>query len=145
MKMERIKKELLSEHNTLRGLLEILEDLVEKVSAGDNSSEPALREAAHQLSNALLSHMESEEGHLAALSRGGGAHWAQHLNEFKHHHGHQRELLAHFIDRVDSVHASRRLGEIVQAMSTAVLLDMEHEELSLFAPTYTGITTVQGA
>ncbi len=145
MKVEKIKKELLSEHNTLRGLLEIVTDLAEKVSAGDAASEPTLREAAHQFYDMLLHHMESEEKHLAALSRGGNAQWANHLNDFKHHHGHQRELLAHFIDRVDNVHASRRLGEIIQAMSTAVLLDMEHEELSLFAPMATGISSVQGA
>ena len=145
MKVDKIKKELLSEHNTLRGLLEVITDLAEKVSTGDSSSEPALRESAHQFSDTLLHHMESEEKHLAALSRGGNPQWAQHLNEFKHHHGHQRALLAHFIERVDNVHASRRVGEIIQAMSTAVLLDMEHEELSLFAPMTTGLTTVQGA
>jgi iron-sulfur cluster repair protein YtfE (RIC family) len=145
MKVEKIQKELLSEHNSLRGLLETVSDLAEKVAADDVSQEPALREAAHQLADALVGHMESEEKHLAALSRGGGPHWVQHLNEFKHHHVHQRTLLAHFLERVDNIHASRRLGEIVQAMATAVLLDMEHEELALFSSNATGTTSVQGA
>jgi hypothetical protein len=144
MKVEKIKKELLSEHNTLRELLQVVSDLAEKVSTGDRAAEPALREAAHELSDAIAHHMESEEKHLAALSRGGSPHWAQHLNEFKHHHGHQRTLISHFIDRVDNIHASRRLGEIVQSMATAVLLDMEHEELSLFSP-YAASPSVQGA
>lgn len=145
MKVEKIKRELLSEHNSLRGLLEVVTDLAEKVATNDVTQEPALREAAHQLADTLLGHMDSEERHLAALSRGGSPHWARHLNEFKHHHGHQRELIAHFVERVDNIHASRRLGEIVQAMTTAVMLDMEHEELALFAPEMVGHTTVQGA
>jgi Hemerythrin HHE cation binding domain len=145
MKVETIKKELLSEHNALRGLLEVVSDLAEKVATNDVSQEPALREAAHQLADTLLGHMESEEKHLANLSRGGSPHWAQHLNEFKHHHGHQRQLIAHFVERVDNIHVSRRLGEIIQAMATAVQLDMEHEELALFAPEMVGHTSVQGA
>lgn len=145
MKVEKIKKEMLEEHNSLRRLLDVISDLAEKVTAEDTSQEPALREAAYQLSAALLQHMESEELNLARLVRGGGPHWAQHLNEFKHHHMHQRTLLAHFLERVDAIHTSRRLGEFVQAMVTAVLIDMEEEELALFAPDTAGITTVQGA
>jgi iron-sulfur cluster repair protein YtfE (RIC family) len=143
MKLEQIKEQILSEHNTLRALLELVADLAERVASDDVSYVPALREGAHQLSDALLRHMESEERHLAALSRGGSPHWARHLNEFKHHHLHQRLLLGHFIERVDSVHVSRRLAEIVQAMTNAVQLDMEHEEAALFAPE--PVCTVQGA
>jgi len=145
MKVEKIRMEMLEEHNTLRRLLEVISDLAERVTAGDTSREPALRESAQQLSAALLQHMESEELHLARLSRGGGPHWALHLNEFKHHHVHQRTLLSHFLERVDGIHTPRRLGEFVQAMVTAVLLDMEEEELALFATEPAGTTTVQGA
>ncbi len=145
MKIEKIKKDMLEEHNNLRRLLEMIADLAEKLVGGDASREPALREAAHQLSAALLQHMESEELNLARLSRGGHPHWARHLNEFKHHHVHQRTLLGHFLERVDAIHASRRLGEFVQAMLTAVLIDMEEEELALFAPDTAGATAVQGA
>lgn len=145
MKVEKIKRDMLEEHNNLRRLLEVISDLAEKAAAADTSQEPALREAAQQLSAALLQHMESEELNLARLSRGGGPHWAHHLNEFKHHHVHQRTLLSHFLERVDAIHASRRLGEFVQAMVTAVRLDMEEEELALFSPENAGTTTVQGA
>lgn len=145
MKVEKIRKEMLEEHNSLRRLLEVISDLAERVTAGDTSQEPALREAAHQLSAALLQHMESEELHLARLSRGGSPHWAQHLNAFKHHHVHQRTLLSHFLQRVDGIHTPRRLGEFVQAMVTAVRLDMEEEELAIFTPDTAGTTTVQGA
>jgi iron-sulfur cluster repair protein YtfE (RIC family) len=136
---------MLEEHNTLRRLLETISDLAERVTAGDTSQEPALRESAQQLSAALLQHMESEELHLAKLSRGGSPHWAMHLNEFKHHHIHQRTLLAHFLERVDVIHTPRRLGEFVQTMVTAVQLDMEEEELALFSAESAGTTTVQGA
>jgi iron-sulfur cluster repair protein YtfE (RIC family) len=145
MKVEKIRKEMLEEHNMLRGLLEVISDLAERVTAGDTSQESALRESAQQLSAALLQHMESEELHLARLSRGGGPHWALHLNEFKHHHVHQRTLLAHFLERVNGIHTPRRLGEFVQAMVTAVRLDMEEEELALFSAESAGTTTVQGA
>jgi iron-sulfur cluster repair protein YtfE (RIC family) len=143
MKLEQIKKQILSEHQSLRGLLEAVAQRAEKVAGDDVSCVPALREGAHQLSDALLRHMESEEKHLAALSRGGGPHWARHLEEFKHHHFHQRQLLGHFIERVDSVQLPHRLGEIVQAMTNAVQLDIEHEETALFAPE--AICSVQGA
>lgn len=145
MKVEKIQKEMLEEHNALRHLLEEISTLAERVTAGDTSQEQALRETAHQLAAALLQHMESEELHLAKLSRGGGPHWAQHLNEFKHHHVHQRTLLDHFLERVNSIHTPRRLGEFVQAMVTAVWLDMEEEEWALFSPDSAGTTTVQRA
>ncbi|MBN1208734.1 MAG: hypothetical protein JXB05_27985 [Myxococcaceae bacterium] len=134
MKMESIKKEILSEHSGLRRILINVSTLAERVSAEDVSAEPALREGAHQLAAELTRHMESEERHLAALSRGGSPRWAEHLRDFKHHHLHQRDLLTHFLQRVDSIQVSRRLGEIIQAMATAVLIDMEHEELVLFTP-----------
>lgn len=142
MKVEKIKKDMLEEHNNLRRLLEVISDLAEKVVGGDASLEPALREAAHQLSAALLQHMESEELNLARLSRGGNPRWAHHVNEFKHHHVHQRTLLGHFLERVEAIHTSRRLGEFIQVMGTAVLIDME--ELALFAPDTVGATPVQG-
>jgi hypothetical protein len=134
MKVEKIKRELLAEHQLLRGLLDIVRGLAEKVAANDASLMPALRNAVLQLTQALIKHMDSEEQHLAALSRGGNPHWAQHLTEFKHQHVHQRSLLAHFIERVESIHASKRLGEVIQAMVGAIQLDMEHEEKALFAP-----------
>jgi hypothetical protein len=134
MKVEKIKREMLAEHRMLRGLLEGIRGLAEKVAAEDASLVPALRNAAIQLTQALVKHMDSEEQHLAALSRGGSPHWARHLTEFKHQHVHQRSLLAHFLERVESIHASKRLGEVIQAMVGAIELDMEHEEQALFAP-----------
>jgi hemerythrin-like domain-containing protein len=145
MKVEKIQKEMLEEHNSLRRLVAMSSNLAEKVAAGDVSQEPALREAAHHLSAALLQHMESEELNLTRLIRGGGPHWIQHLNEFKQHHIHQRTLLARFLERVDAIHTSRRLGEFIHAMATAVLIDMEEEEIALFAPDSAGATSVQGA
>jgi len=133
MKMEQIKREMLAEHQLLRGLLDVVKGLAEKVAAEEVSRVPELRTGAIQLAQALVEHMDSEEIHLAALSRGGNAHWAKHLAEFKHQHVHQRSLLAHFIDRVENIQASRRLGEVVQAMVVAIRLDMEHEEEALFA------------
>jgi hypothetical protein len=145
MKVEEIKKAMLAEHQALRSQLEVISDLAQRVAAEETSQEPVLREAAHSLAVALVHHMESEERHLAALSRGGSPHWAHHLNEFKHHHVHQRSLMAHFLERVNIIHSPRRLGEFVEAMATAVLVDMEHEELALFAPESAGTTTVHGA
>jgi len=133
MKVDQIKREMLAEHHLLRGLLDVVRGLAEKVAAQDVSLIPALRNGAIQLTQALIKHMDSEEMHLATLSRGGNAHWARHLTEFKHQHVHQRSLLAHFIERVESIHASKRLGEVVQAMVVAIRLDMEHEEKVLFS------------
>ena len=132
MKVEHIKREMLAEHTALRHQLDIISALVE-VPAEETFREEALREASHELAAALVHHMESEEQHLASLSRGGHPHWARHFNEFKHHHVHQRTLLAHFLERVNAIHSSRRLGEFVDAMATAIRLDMEQEERALFA------------
>jgi hypothetical protein len=145
MKVDQIKKAMLAEHNALRSQLEVTSDLARRVAAEELALEPALRQAAHELSTALVHHMESEERHLATLSRGGSPHWVHHLNEFKHHHVHQRTLLIHFLERVNGIHAPRRLGEFVDAMATAVLLDMEQEELALFTPESMGTTRVLGA
>jgi iron-sulfur cluster repair protein YtfE (RIC family) len=145
MKVEEIKRAMLAEHNTLRNQLEVVSDLAQRVTAEDTEYEKDLREAAEELATLLVRHMESEERHLAALSRGGSPHWAYHLNEFKHHHVHQRTLLAHFLERVNAIHALRRLGEFVETMVTAVQLDMEQEERALFAPESAGVTAVHGA
>lgn len=45
---------------------------------------------------------------------------------------HQRELLSHFDGRVDRVQSPKRLGELVEALTHAVALDMEHEEVAIF-------------
>jgi iron-sulfur cluster repair protein YtfE (RIC family) len=145
MKVEAIKKAMLAEHTTLRNQLEVVSDLAKRVALEDGFYEKDLREAAEELASLLVSHMESEERHLAALSRGGNSHWAHHLNAFKQQHVHQRTLLAHFLERVNTIHALRRLGEFVETMVTAVQLDMEQEELALFAQESAGVTSVHGA
>jgi iron-sulfur cluster repair protein YtfE (RIC family) len=129
---EEIKNEMIGQHHFLRALLVNIGDLSQKVADGDASCESALREGAHQLSVVLQRHMSDEERLLEELSRQGHGPAAEHLEDFKHNHVHQREILAHFDMRVDSVQALKRLGEIVKAMTHAVLLDMEHEEVSIF-------------
>ncbi len=133
MKVEQITEEMRVEHRQLRVLLDVVRRLAEKVSTQESALMPVLRFGAQQLSQALIDHMESEERQLAALSRGGSPDWAQHLSEFKSRHVHQRSLLAHFIEQMESSHASKRLGEVVQAMVVAIRLDMEHEERALAA------------
>ncbi|HEX8703198.1 MAG TPA: hypothetical protein VF815_30460 [Myxococcaceae bacterium] len=132
MKIEHIKKEMQGEHHQLRCLLDAVRRLAKKVATGEAALMPVLRSGAQLLAQTLIDHMESEEHHLAALSRGSSPHWAQHLAEFKQQHLHQRSLLSHFLERVESIHASKRLGEVVQAMVVAIRLDMEHEERALF-------------
>jgi len=138
MKVKELKNEILAQHHMLRALLVDLGDVAQKVAEGDVSCEQVLREAAHQLAHALVRHMADEERILEQLSREGHAPSAEHLAEFQHNHVHQRELLASFNTRIESVHATRRLGEIVQALTHAVTLDMEHEELAIFGkPSFT--------
>jgi hypothetical protein len=132
MRAEEIKNEMIGQHNHLRALLVNIGDLCRKASEGDVSCEAALREGAHQLSQALQRHMGEEEHLLEELSRQGHGPATEHLEGFKHNHAHQREILAHFNMRVDGIHALKRLGEIIKAMTHAVLLDMEHEEVVIF-------------
>ncbi|HEX8825297.1 MAG TPA: hemerythrin domain-containing protein [Archangium sp.] len=138
MKVEELKNGILAQHHMLRALLVDLGDVAQKVAEGDASGEQVLRDSAHQLADALLRHMEDEERILEALSREGHAPAAEHLAEFQHDHVHQRGLLASFNTRIDSVQASRRLGQIIKALTNAVLLDMEHEETAIFGkPSFT--------
>ncbi len=130
--VEEIKNEMIGQHHLLRALLVNVGDLAEKATEGDFSCEAALREGAHKLSEALQSHMGDEERLLEKLAEQGHSPAARNLEDFKHNHVHQREILAHFDMRVDSVQALKRLGEIVKAMTHAVLLDMEHEETAIF-------------
>jgi len=138
MKVKELKNEILAQHHMLRALLVDLGDVAQKVAEGDVSCEQVLREAAHQLAHALVRHMADEERILEQLSREGHAPSAEHLAEFQHNHVHQREMLVSFNTRIESVHATRRLGEIVQALTHSVTLDMEHEELAIFGkPSFT--------
>jgi iron-sulfur cluster repair protein YtfE (RIC family) len=132
MKVDELKNEILAQHHMLRALLVDLGDVAQQVSEGDTSGEQVLREGAHELAHALVRHMIDEERLLEELSREGHAPSAEHLAEFQHNHVHQRELLASFNTRIESVHATRRLGEIVKALTNAVSLDMEHEETAIF-------------
>ena len=76
--------------------------------------------------------MDDEERLLEALVCEGHAAAAEHLADFRHNHVHQRALFASFDRRIDDVHSPGQLGEIIQAMTHVVILDMEHEEQALF-------------
>ena len=132
MKVDELKYEILAQHHILRALLVNLGDVARKVAEGDASCEMVLRQGAHQLSTELLRHMADEERILEELARAGHAPSAEHLVDIHHNHAHQRQMLASFDTRVDSVQSTRRLGEFIEAMTQAVTLDMEHEEAALF-------------
>jgi hypothetical protein len=132
MTVEDIKNEMIGQHHLLRALLVNIEDLAEKAVEGDASCETALCTGARKLSEALQLHMNDEERLLEKLSQRGYEPATENLEDFKHNHEHQREILTHFDMRVDGVQALKRLGEIVKAMSQAILLDMEHEEMAIF-------------
>jgi hypothetical protein len=132
MKIEELKNQILAQHHLLRALLVDVGDVAQLVAAGDSSSEETLRRGAHQLADELLRHMVDEERFLEELSREGHAPAAALLAEVQHNHLHQRTLIASFSARIDAVHATRRLGEIIEAMTHAVVLDMDHEEAALF-------------
>lgn len=132
MKVDELKNEILAQHNMLRALLVNVGDLASMVAAGDSSREEALRKAAHELASVLQRHMTDEERLLSEMMLAGHLPAAAHLADFQHNHVHQRELLASFDLRVDSVHTTRRLGEFVEALTHAVELDIEHEETAIF-------------
>lgn len=132
MKLDDLKMQILAQHNFIRALLVNVADLAQRVSEGDTSCDGKLREVSHELARALLRHMDDEERILGELVREGHAPSAGHLAEFGHNHVHQRELLSHFDGRVERVQSAKRLGEIVEALTHAVALDMEHEEVAIF-------------
>jgi iron-sulfur cluster repair protein YtfE (RIC family) len=132
MKIDDLKYKILAQHHLIRALLVDIGDVAQMVAAGDTSCEADLRKGAHQLADELLRHMADEERLLEALVREGYAPAAEHLADLQHNHLHQRTLIDSFSVRVDSVHSTRRLGEIVEAMVHAVVLDMDHEEGAIF-------------
>ncbi len=132
MKIEDLKNQVLAQHHMLRALLVDIGDVAQMVAAGDSSCEETLRKGAQQLTDELLRHMTDEERLLKELAREGHGPAAEHLAEVEHNHVHQRTLIASFPGRIAAVHATQRLGEIIAAMTHAVLLDMEHEETALF-------------
>jgi hypothetical protein len=131
MMLDELKMQILAQHHFIRALLVNVADLAQRVSEGDASCDEKLREVSHVLTGALLRHMDDEERILGELVLEGHAPAAEHLTEFRHNHLHQRELLAAFEGRVESTHSSRRLGELVEALTHAVALDMEHEEVAI--------------
>ncbi|HEX8440227.1 hemerythrin domain-containing protein [Archangium sp.] len=132
MKIEELKNRILAQHHMLRALLVDISDVAQMAAEGDTSCEEVLRTSAHQLADELLRHMADEEQLLEALVREGYAPAAEHLADLQNNHLHQRTLIASFSTRIDGVQATRRLGEIIQAMTHAVVLDMDHEEGAIF-------------
>jgi iron-sulfur cluster repair protein YtfE (RIC family) len=132
MKIEELKYEIFAQHHLLRALLVDVGAVAELAAGGDTLCAAVLRKGAHQLADELLRHMADEERILEELAREGHGPAAEHLQAVKHNHVHQRTLIASISARVDAVHATKRLGEIIEALTHAVILDMEHEEAALF-------------
>ncbi|MFL5356669.1 hemerythrin domain-containing protein [Archangium sp.] len=132
MTLDENKMEVLAQHHMLRALLVNVGDLARQVAEGDGAHAELLRDGARQLVRGLLSHMADEERLLEEMHREGQAPDAEHLAAFQHNHVHQRELIVSINARLESIHATKRLGELVEALTHAVTLDMEHEEESLF-------------
>lgn len=132
MTLEENKMEILAQHHMLRTLLVNVGDLARQVAEGDAAHAEQLRDGARQLVNGLQSHLADEERLVEEMMRQGHVPAAEHLAALEHNHGHQRELITSINARLESVHAAKRLGELVEALTHAVTLDMEHEEESLF-------------
>lgn len=132
MALDENKMEVLAQHHMLRALLVNVGDLARQVAEGDAAHAEMLRDGARQLTRGLLNHMAEEERLLEEMLREGLAVDAEHLAALQHNHVHQHALIASIHARLEGVHATKRLGELVEALIHAVTLDMEHEEESLF-------------
>ena len=139
------KMKVLAQHHMLRALLVNVGELARQVAEGDAAHAEMLRDGARQLARGLLNHMVDEERLLEEMAREGQAPAAEHLAALQHNHAHQREIIASIQARLEGVHATKRLGELVEALTHAVILDMEHEEESLFGTPAQPLAPDEGA
>jgi iron-sulfur cluster repair protein YtfE (RIC family) len=134
MGLAHIRQELLAEHASLRERLLELAPLCEEMARGNGSLGPRVQRLAQQFTAAFLEHVDREEETLEPLLPDIDAWGPQRLAQLKEEHEHQHRLLGSFLARLAFIQSPRRLGELIQALIAAVLIDMENEERELLTP-----------
>jgi hemerythrin-like domain-containing protein len=97
MKPIEIRKQVLAEHVELRQTLERIEGLADRVLATGDDELASLRGEATGFLDALLTHMEWEDDHLAAALRAGGELGKEFAASLARDHAEQRDLLEHIL------------------------------------------------
>lgn len=134
MGLEQVRLDLLAQHEVLRERLFEISALLDEMADGDRTVSLQLKALAQRFASAFLSHVEQEERLLEPLLPTIDAWGPERLAYLKEEHGHQRQLLASFQARIAYVQSSQRLAEVIQALISSVLVDMDNEEADLLTP-----------
>ena len=129
MQPSQVRRQILDDHDKLRGMLSSLEALARAVLAGNRDQAGALRAEGEALHERLLEHMHWEDLYLVPALREADAWGEARAAEVERDHREQRELLGHTLAGLRD--QSRPLAALADSLIDLVALlreDMEQEE-----------------
>ena len=132
MKPSEVRRHILADHVTVRGMLLSVESLAQQVIAGERNLTGALRLEGEGLLAFLREHMSWEDRYLAPALRAADAWGAARAEQLESDHREQRQLLQHSLETTEDesrppVLVARNLLDLVQLLRQ----DIEDEESAL--------------
>ncbi len=132
MRPSEVRRRILKDHETLRGMLASVEGLGREVVEGERAHLGALRVEGEALHEYLLAHMGWEDRYLAPALRAADAWGKERAAALDHDHKEQRELLAYTLAGLrdysrPAVMLARSMVDLVRMLRE----DMDDEERTL--------------
>ena len=132
MKPSEVRRQVLADHVTVRGMLLSIESLAQQVIAGERNLAGALRFEGEGLLAFLRNHMSWEDRYLAPALRAADSWGAERAEQLESDHLEQRQLLQHALETIEDESrppalVARNLLDLVQLLRE----DIEDEETTL--------------
>jgi hemerythrin-like domain-containing protein len=123
-----IREQILREHQRIRGLLDHMDDLAERLARGEHGVAPRLRKWTRELGAVFRTHLALEERILVPAIREADAFGDARAAELLEEHATQRALLDHVIEDLHARASDAMLAVGVRELVRALREDMVEEE-----------------
>jgi iron-sulfur cluster repair protein YtfE (RIC family) len=132
MRVSRVRKRILSDHEYLRGLVGELDQQVFRVAAGSDEGVGMLRSLGLQLLRQFSEHLAVEDRFLAPALRRAGPAGRERAEQLDADHREQRELLDYLLDKArDQSRPAALLAADWRSFVELLLDDMAQEERTI--------------
>ena len=132
MKPSEVRRHVLADHTTIRGMLLSVESVAKQVIEGERNLVGPLRFEGEGLLAFLREHMRWEDRHLAPALREADSWGSARAEQLESDHREQRQLLQHSLETIEDqgrppVLIARNMLDLVRLLRE----DIEHEESAL--------------
>lgn len=131
MRPSAVKQRIVAEHQAMRGELEGLERLAERLERGDQTAVPEAAAAGRAMFRNLVDHIDLEDAILAPALREADAWGDVRADTLLKHHAEQRAALDDLATNTPDDMDPAPLAFVIRSFIDEVRKDMHHEEQAL--------------